>query len=54
MMAVDGWETEEERDEWTVPRGTRRIAFWDTERFQAVRWGPEGSCRFDNSGGLLP
>jgi hypothetical protein len=46
--------TEAEQEDWTVPRGTRSIGFWDTERFQAVRWGPDGSCVFDNSRGLLP
>lgn len=33
--------TEDEQEEWTVPTGTRRIAFWDTDRFQAVRWEPD-------------
>jgi hypothetical protein len=46
--------TEAEQEEWTVPSGTRPIAFWNTERFQEVRWGPDGSCVFDNSRGLLP
>ncbi len=46
--------TEGEQDDWTVPSGTRRIAFWNTERFQAVRWGPDGSRVFDNSRGQLP
>src|SRR5262249_15149234 len=46
--------TEGEQEEWTVPTGTRPIRFWDTERFQAVRWGPDGSCVFDNSRGQLP
>jgi hypothetical protein len=46
--------SEEEQEEWTVPSGTRPIRFWDTERFQEVRWGPDGGCVFDNSRGLLP
>jgi hypothetical protein len=46
--------SEDEQWDWTVPTGTRPIAFWDTERFQSVRWGPDGSCVFDNSRGLLP
>jgi hypothetical protein len=46
--------SEDEQRDWTVPTGTRPIAFWDTERFQAVRWGPEGGCVFDNSRGQLP
>jgi hypothetical protein len=46
--------TEKEQEEWTVPTGTRPIAFWDSDRFQAVRWGPDGSCAFDNSRGQLP
>jgi hypothetical protein len=46
--------SEEEQEEWTVPSGTRLIPFWDTERFQEVRWGPDGSCVFDNSRGQLP
>ena len=41
-------------EEWTVPTGTRRIAFWDTERFQETRWGPDGGCVFDNGRGVLP
>jgi hypothetical protein len=32
----------------------RPIRFWDLDRFQAVRWGPDGSCAFDNSRGQLP
>jgi hypothetical protein len=46
--------TEDEQEEWVVPAGTRPIPFWDTERFQQVRWGPNGFCVFDNSRGLLP
>ena len=45
---------ENEQREWTYATGTRPIAFWDTERFQEVRWGPDGSCVFDNSRGPLP
>ena len=45
--------TEDAQEEWTVPSGTRPIRFWDTERFQEVRW-VGGSCVFDNSRGLLP
>jgi hypothetical protein len=32
----------------------RPIRFWDLDRFQRVRWGPDGSCTFDNSRGQLP
>jgi hypothetical protein len=32
----------------------RPIRFWDLDRFQQVRWGPDGSCAFDNSRGQLP
>ncbi|MCE9545560.1 MAG: SMI1/KNR4 family protein [Planctomycetia bacterium] len=48
--------SEEEQWDWTVPTGTRPIRFWDTDRFQAVRWGPDGNggCVFDNSRGQLP
>lgn len=46
--------SEDEQGDWTVPEESRRIAFWDTDRFQAVRWGPDGSCVFDNSRGQLP
>ena len=45
--------TEDEQDEWTVPSGTRPIVFWNTERFQAVRWAG-GCCVFDNSRGAVP
>jgi hypothetical protein len=45
--------TEDEQEEWTVPMGTRPIRFWDSERFQVVRWA-RGSCVFDNSRGQLP
>ncbi len=37
---------------WPEPIPPTR--FWDVERWQAVRWGPDGSCTFDNSAGLLP
>ena len=46
--------TEDEQGEWTVPEVTRPIAFWDTDRFQDVRWAGDGGCVFDNSRGLLP
>jgi hypothetical protein len=46
--------TEDEQEEWTVPVTIRPIPFWDTDRFQAVRWGPDGSCVFDNSRSQLP
>jgi hypothetical protein len=46
--------TEDDQEEWTIPRGTRPIAFWDTDRFPSVRWGPDGSCVFDNGRGQLP
>ena len=46
--------SEDEQEDWIVPSGSRRIQFWDTERFQAVRWGPDGGCIFDNSRGQLP
>lgn len=45
--------TEEEQQQWIIPTGTRPIAFWDTDRFQEVRWAG-GWCVFDNSRGLLP
>jgi hypothetical protein len=32
----------------------RPIRFWDLDRFQQVRWGPDGRCSFDNSRGQLP
>jgi hypothetical protein len=35
-------------------REIRPIRFWDLDRFQQVRWGPDGSCAFDNSRGQLP
>jgi hypothetical protein len=35
-------------------RQIRPIRFWDLDRFQQVRWGPDGSCVFDNNSGLLP
>jgi hypothetical protein len=46
--------TEDEQGEWTVPKTIRPIAFWDTDRFQDVRWAGGGGCVFDNSRGLLP
>jgi hypothetical protein len=46
--------SEDEQMDSTVPTVTRQIAFWDTDRFQAVRWGPDGGCVFDNSRGILP
>jgi hypothetical protein len=45
--------SEDEQWDWTVPTGTRPIRFWDTERFQEVRWA-DGPCVFDNSKGQLP
>jgi hypothetical protein len=40
------------REPW--PERVRPIRFWDIDRFQQVRWGPDGSCVFDNSRGQLP
>jgi hypothetical protein len=40
------------REPW--PQDVRPIRFWDLDRFQNVRWGPDGSCVFDNSKGQLP
>lgn len=40
------------REPW--PKRVRPIRFWDLDRFQDVRWGPDGSCVFDNSHGMLP
>ena len=40
------------REPW--PERVRPIRFWDPDRFQEVRWGPDGSCVFDNSRGQLP
>jgi hypothetical protein len=37
---------------WAGP--VRPIRFWDLDRFQEVRWGPDGSSAFDNSRGQLP
>jgi hypothetical protein len=48
LMNQDG------RDVWPVPTGTRRIDFWDTDRFQEVRWAGGRSVDFDNRRGLLP
>jgi hypothetical protein len=48
------------RNEFHLPGGepcqeqVRPIRFWDLDQFQAVRWGPDGSCAFDKSGGQLP
>lgn len=39
---------------WPIPQNIRKIAFWDVERFQNCRWGPNGSCIFDNSRKQLP
>ena len=42
------------RTEFDLPRrggaraGNRPIRFWDIDRFQVVRSGPDGSCTFDN------
>jgi hypothetical protein len=36
------------------PEQERPIRFWDLDRFQQVRWGPDGSCTFDNSRGQIP
>lgn len=46
--------SEDDKEEWRVPDGARPIRFWNLDRFQAVRWGASGICRFDNSGGTLP
>lgn len=40
------------REPW--PERVRPIRFWDLDQFQEVRWGPDGSCVFDNSRGRLP
>jgi hypothetical protein len=40
------------REQW--PERIRPIRFWEPDRFQEVRWEPDGSCVFDNSRGLLP
>jgi hypothetical protein len=40
------------RQPW--PEDVRPIRFWDLDQFQSVRWGPDGSCVFDNSRGQLP
>ena len=40
------------REMW--PGRVRPIRFWDLDRFQEVRWGPDRSCVFDNSRGQLP
>jgi hypothetical protein len=37
------------REAW--PEEARPIRFWDVDQFQAVRWGPDGSCAFNNSHG---
>jgi hypothetical protein len=38
---------------WPIPDATRRIEFWDIERFQEVRWS-RGYAAFDNRRGVLP
>lgn len=40
------------RQAW--PDQVRPIRFWDIDRFQNVRWEPDGSCVFDNSRGEFP
>jgi hypothetical protein len=40
------------REPW--PEKVRPIRFWNIEQFQDIRWGPDGSCLFDNCRGLLP
>lgn len=40
------------REPW--PEKVRPIRFWDLDEFQEVRWGPDGSCVFDNTRGQLP
>jgi hypothetical protein len=40
------------REPW--PDQVRPIRFWDIDRFQQMRWGPDGGCVFDNSRGQLP
>jgi hypothetical protein len=40
------------REPW--PERVRPIRFWDLDRFQEVRWGPDGGCVFDNNRGQLP
>ena len=40
------------REPW--PEDVRPIRFWNPDQFQDVRWGPDGSCIFDNTGGQLP
>lgn len=46
--------TREDIGVWPIPESIRRIPFWDIERFQGVRWRPNGMCVFDNSAGQLP
>ena len=43
-------------DEDVLPNfnNTRPIKFWDINRFQEVRWDPDGSCILDNSSGQRP
>ena len=36
------------------PERVRKIRFWDIDRFQDTRWGPDGGAVFDNSRGDLP
>jgi hypothetical protein len=50
-LAREFLKTEEE--DWAVSPETRPIRFWDTDRFQEVRWAG-GGCVFDNGRGLLP
>jgi len=38
---------------WPITDSIRKIEFWDSERFQTVRWS-RGSAVFDNRRGLLP
>jgi hypothetical protein len=40
------------REPW--PDQVRSIRFWNLDQFQDVRWGPDGSCVFDNSREQLP
>ena len=38
----------------TLPQDCRSIRFWNIDRFQAVRWGPDGTAVLDNRRGVLP
>jgi hypothetical protein len=40
------------REPW--PEQLPPVRFWDIDRFQDVRWGPDGPREFDNSRGELP